>query len=66
MTVLARVQVRPEVRRPCAETTFAATAFDDDGAVLRVRGHWNGRPDETREYVFPWRSIVAVRLESTS
>ncbi len=65
MTVLARVQVRMDVRRPCRETTFLANEFDDDGAVVRVRGHWNGRPDEERSYVFPWRSIVAVRLEST-
>ena len=65
MTVLARIQVRPAVRRPCSETTFVAIDYDDDGTVIRVRGHWNGRPDEERAYVFPWSSIVAVRLESS-
>jgi len=66
VTALARVQVRAEVRRPCSETTFVAHEYDDDGTVIRVRGHWSGRPDEERAYVLPWRSIVAVRLESTS
>jgi len=63
---VARVQVRAEVRRPVASTTFEATEYDDDGAVVRVRGHWNGRPHEERAYVLPWRSIVAVRLEGPS
>ncbi len=66
MNALARVQVRACVRRPCAETTFIACEYDDDGAVLRVRGHWNGRPDDERSYVLPWASVVAVRLESMS
>ena len=48
MSALARIQVRPAVRRPCTETTFIAHEFDDDGAVIRVRGHWVGRPDEER------------------
>ncbi len=65
MTPVARVQVRMDVRRPCRETTFIAHEFDDDGAVVRVRGHWAGRPDEQRAYVLPWRSIVAVRLEQS-
>ena len=65
MSALARIQVRPAVRRPCAETTFVAREYDDDGTVVRVRGHWTGRPDEERAYVLPWASIVAVRLESS-
>ena len=64
MTPVARVQVRAEVRRPCAETTFVASEFNDDGAVVRIRGHWSGRPHDERAYLLPWRSVVAVRLES--
>jgi hypothetical protein len=66
MTPHARVQVRPDVRRPCAESTFVAIEYDDDGAVIRVRGYWSGRPEDERAYVFPWRSIVAVRIEAAS
>jgi hypothetical protein len=65
VSALARIQVRPAVRRPCTETTFIAHEFDDDGAVIRVRGHWVGRPDEERSYVLPWSSVIAVRLESS-